>query len=175
MANYQSAYTGAEIDTAVQKINNLIDLIYPIGSIYMSINSTNPSELFGGTWVAIQDRFLIGAGNTYNNGATGGEANHTLTANEMPSHSHSTTGINIGAANSGRHWLSLQYDGNFVLYNSGNTARWEAGAVNASDNLVFRTVILGQNSSTATDSKGSGNAHNNLPPYLAVHMWRRTG
>ena len=63
--------------------------IYPVGSIYMSINSTDPSELFGGEWEQIKDRFLLACGTTYSNGATGGEATHTLTTNEMPTHSHS--------------------------------------------------------------------------------------
>lgn len=175
MANYQSAYTGAQIDTAIEKINNILDVVYPVGSIYISVNSTDPSVLFGGTWEMINNKFLLaGSSGTYPYGGTGGAATVTLNADQMPSHSHSTTGINIGAANSGRHWLSLQNDGNFVVYNSGNTARWNAGTANTSDNLVFRTVILGQNSSTATDSKGSGAAHNNMPPYLSVYMWKRT-
>lgn len=53
MANYQSAYTGAQIDTAVAKINNFIDVVYPVGSVYININSTSPATLFGGTWQAI--------------------------------------------------------------------------------------------------------------------------
>ena len=63
---------------------------YPVGSIYMSVNSTNPSQLFGGTWEAIAGgRVLIGQNTSYPAGSTGGEATHTLTTNEMPSHSHS--------------------------------------------------------------------------------------
>lgn len=66
----------------------IFDMIYPVGSIYMSINSTSPSNLFGGTWEQIKERFLLGASETYIVGSTGGEATHTLTVNEMPSHSH---------------------------------------------------------------------------------------
>ena len=61
---------------------------YPVGSIYLSVNSTNPGTIFGGTWEQIKDRFLLACGSTYSNGSTGGEAKHTLTTNEMPSHSH---------------------------------------------------------------------------------------
>ena len=61
---------------------------YPVGSIYLSVNSTNPSTLFGGTWERIQDVFLLAAGSQYAAGSTGGEAEHTLTVSEMPSHSH---------------------------------------------------------------------------------------
>ena len=70
-------------------VSDVIDMVYPVGSIYMSVNSTSPSTLFGGTWVQLEDRFLLGAGTTYTAGDTGGEATHTLTKNEMPAHSHS--------------------------------------------------------------------------------------
>ena len=66
----------------------LINLIYPVGSIYMSVNSTSPVSLFGGTWTQLQDRFLLGAGSTYSNGATGGAATVTLTSSQIPSHKH---------------------------------------------------------------------------------------
>ena len=63
-------------------------LVYPVGSIYMSVESTNPATLFGGTWARIEDRFLLAAGETYAAGSTGGAANHTLTIAEMPAHNH---------------------------------------------------------------------------------------
>ena len=63
---------------------------YPIGSIYLSVNDTSPASLFGGTWEKIQDRFLLASGSSYSLGATGGEKEHTLTINEMPSHNHGT-------------------------------------------------------------------------------------
>lgn len=61
----------------------IFDMIYPVGSIYMSINSTSPSILFGGTWEQIKDRFLLGASETYSAGSTGGEETHTLTIEEV--------------------------------------------------------------------------------------------
>ena len=70
--------------------SDVVDLVYPIGSIYMSVNSTSPSTLFGGTWEKIKDTFLLASGDIYSNGATGGEATHTLTIDEMPSHTHKT-------------------------------------------------------------------------------------
>lgn len=117
-----------------------IDTIYPVGSIYMSVNSTNPSSLFTGTtWEQLKDRFLLGAGDVYTNGATGGEATHTLTIDEIPAHTHS-----LGMA----------------------------GGSNAQDAGNYRGV----NTSNTTDSgsAGGGQAHNNLPPYLVVFMWKRT-
>lgn len=72
----------------VENVNNIVNVIYPVGSIYMSVNPTSPTTLFGGTWEQIKDTFLLSAGDTYAPGSTGGEAEHTLTVSEMPSHSH---------------------------------------------------------------------------------------
>ena len=69
----------------------LLNLFYPVGSIYWSSNNTNPGTLFGGTWTQIKDKFILAAGDSYSNGATGGAATVTLTVSNMPSHSHSFT------------------------------------------------------------------------------------
>lgn len=71
---------------------DIVNLIYPVGSIYMSVASASPATLFGGTWEQLKDRFLLGAGDTYTEGDTGGSASHTLTTDEMPSHNHTFTG-----------------------------------------------------------------------------------
>lgn len=63
--------------------------MHPIGSIYMSLESTDPALLFGGTWEQIQGRFLLATSDEYEVGSIGGEATHKLTVAEMPSHSHS--------------------------------------------------------------------------------------
>ena len=119
---------------------------YPVGSIYMSANSTSPASIFGGTWEQLKDRFLLGAGSTYTAGNTGGSATHTLTASEMPKHSHTTT---ISAANSGGYGLT------------------QATA-------YADRVALVDGGATNTGTSGSGSAHNNMPPYLVVYMWKRT-
>ena len=69
-------------------VGQFVDMIYPVGSIYMSASATSPASLFGGTWESIGGRFLLGADATYAAGSTGGEAMHTLTNNEMPKHGH---------------------------------------------------------------------------------------
>ena len=119
------------------------DKIYPIGSIYMSVNSTNPSTLFGGTWEQLKDRFLLGAGNTYSAGATGGEAEHTLTIAEMPTHSH---GLRIASA--------IDPQGLDIALEAPHTRSW---------GMDMNTMLT-----------GSTKPHNNMPPYLAVYMWKRT-
>ena len=69
----------------------LLNLVYPVGSIYWSSNDTDPGTLFGGTWQQIKDRFVLAAGDSYTNGAIGGAATVTLTVSNMPSHTHSFT------------------------------------------------------------------------------------
>ena len=80
---------GAPTNKAVQDaVSAILDTIYPVGSIYMSVNSTDPSSFLGGSWAPLKDRFLLAAGDKYAGGSTGGEASHTLTISEMPSHNH---------------------------------------------------------------------------------------
>ena len=66
----------------------MLDSVYPIGAIYISVSNTSPSVLFGGTWEEIQGRFLLGRSSDHAAGSTGGEETHTLTAAEMPAHTH---------------------------------------------------------------------------------------
>lgn len=129
------------------------DDIYPVGSIYISVNNVNPSTLFGGTWSQIKDKFLLAAGSTYSNGSTGGEATHTLTVNEMPNHNHY-----VGNGENGKFWL-LGKPGPIAPENS-------QGIPNISSNGRITTF--------ETDSRGGGQPHNNMPPYLAVTVWQRT-
>jgi hypothetical protein len=83
-----------EDKTIVGAINEIssaqltLDQIYPVGSIYMSVTNTNPQLLFGGSWEQIKDTFLLAAGETHTAGSIGGEAEHKLTIDEMPSHAH---------------------------------------------------------------------------------------
>ncbi len=129
--------------------------IYPVGSIYMSINSTDPSELFGGEWERIKDTFLLASGDTYNGGSTGGEATHKLTVNEMPSHTH--------IQNQHRH----QQYGNYSSGSSGSSS----GYMHSSNRSI---TTVNTNYTTATNQNtGGGQPHNNMPPYLAIYCWVR--
>lgn len=124
---------------------NILDLIYPVGSIYLAVNSVSPQTLYGGTWERIKDTFLLSAGDTYSAGSTGGEAKHTLTVSELPSHQHSLHNNNSG----------------------GTTADYSSYGVTAASNVGYSGNIR-------TTNTGSGEAHNNMPPYLAVYVWKRT-
>ena len=151
-------------------------LAYPVGSIYMSMSATNPAELFGGTWEQIaQGRCLIGAGTgtdsrseskTFTAGATGGEYNHVLTVGEMPSHSHSAS-----SSSTGDHY-HVWYSGPYG--SSGNSTSADAAGVGA-NSYSHNTLSAGSHSHTITiGSNGSGSAHNNLPPYMGLYVWKRT-
>lgn len=91
-ANNAQSTANSALNVANTKVstNDLFDLVYPVGSIYLSVNNTSPSTLFGGTWTQIKDTFLLGSGDNYTLGDTGGEATHKLTIQEMPSHVHQT-------------------------------------------------------------------------------------
>lgn len=136
--------------------------IYQVGSIYMSLSETSPASLFGGTWEQIKGRFLIGTGNPDANttsywgdvgtfgmpaGEMGGEEKHTLTLSESATHSHPMT-MSIGGAGSSHDQYSA--------------------TLNASFNPEAVRAYIGE-----TNTVGGNAAHNNMPPYLAVYMWKR--
>ena len=134
---------------------------YPVGSIYMTMDSVNPNSLFGGLWELVKDRFLVGAGNSYQVGNIGGEASHTLTVDAMHSHSHDYKIFN----NAYGKIASSQTDskqGKFMgaIYNESAPNAWLCGINKSIENHIYPT--------------GNNQPHNNLPPYLAVFIWART-
>lgn len=126
--------------------NYILDNVYPVGSIYMSVNSTNPKNLFGGTWEQIQGRFLFGMNSSYPAGSTGGEITHKLTQAEMPKHNHVIYYPNAGGPDEG---AALGFP------EAGSKNTWWAPAC-------------------MTGQTGDNEAHNNMPPYLSVYIWKRT-
>jgi hypothetical protein len=144
----------------------IVDLIYPVGSVYISVNSVNPQTIFGGTWVQIEDTFLLAAGQTYAAGATGGEAEHTLSEAEMPEHRHYPYGK---TADGNGNWRFAT-----IRDRSGNSGKLEAsrgtGVYTFASNSAWGDLDI----RSVTGYTGSSAAHNNMPPYLAVYMWKRT-
>lgn len=148
--------------------------IYPVGSIYLSVNSTNPKTYFGGTWEQIKDRFLLAAGNTYSAGSTGGSAS-------IQSHTHSIPSLSGTAASAGAHIHIVSK--RTTTYAAGTQTNYRAIASPTSvkadytENCVSEsagahTHSVSVNGGT-TGSAGSGNA-GNMPPYLTVYVWKRT-
>lgn len=141
-----------------------VDLIYPVGSIYMSVNATNPKELFGGTWERIQGKFLLGVSSSYPAGSTGGEAQHTLTTSEIPFHNHA-----IGQ--DGNTSLVLPTD---VAVDDSSHAQYVTTLEGGRSGWYKSSVAWGGAIATRDQTSPYGQAHNNMPPYLAVYIWKRT-
>lgn len=79
MATEVIKFVDKQLDASSLYMQSVFDKIYPVGSIYMSVNSTSPATLFGGTWEQMKDRFLVGAGNDYAVNSTGGSTTHSHT------------------------------------------------------------------------------------------------
>lgn len=142
-----------EYDLSLLQKDKLMSKVYPVGSIYMSINEVSPAALFGGVWERIENAFLLAASNTHPAGEAGGEEQHTLTHAEMP-----RVAIRIP------HIAGFNGDyGQTGCENStvSSIDRYEGAAAPLAD-AYWHQVAFG------------GNApHNNMPPYLSVYMWVR--
>lgn len=139
-------------------VNNqlLYDIIYPIGCLYTSYVNQNPHDLYGiGTWTRINGRVIVGVSESESEfssaGKTGGEKTHVLSANEMPSHGH-TDSVDIKNAN----------------------AEAKGYGLTSTSGFKDRVIINNSGKATHTGAAGGGAAHNNLQPYMALYMWRRT-
>lgn len=141
--------------------------IYPVGAIYMSTTSTNPSTYFGGTWAQIKDRFLLAAGDTYSAGDTGGNSTHTHTMNHTHTLNDAYAKINMSASAN-----SLYGDVKTDVTEWQDNYRHNLSSRSTSSTTNTRAIALGgatDNSSTTNTGSAS-----NLPPYLTVYVWRRT-
>ena len=149
-------------------MEQILNLVYPVGSIYISESSTSPASLFGGTWESYgQGRTLIGAGTgtdsnsvqkTFAANSTGGEYDHTLTTNEMPSHNHvSRMYLNQD--------LGITKPAQFSYYDyQKNSIFWSPDTLEN-----YNEWNMGNSSYT-----GGSQSHNNVQPYITVYMWKRT-
>nr|DAG77420.1 MAG TPA: baseplate wedge protein [Caudoviricetes sp.] len=177
----------------------VIDVVFPVGSVYISTASTNPATLFGiGTWERIgSGRTLIDAGGGFTAGSTGGADTHRLTVNEMPAHNH--TAWTEAAGNHAHNRGNMNITGYF---GSGLYTRYfvnEAGAFYATDvagtkgmddggsmkshyQINFdasrawsgETSWQGQhNHAVGVDNTGGSQAFSVRNPYLAVYIWKR--
>lgn len=134
----------ADVEQLQSAMPSVLDA-YPVGALYWSSKSTSPASLFGGTWTQIKDRFILAAGSSYSNGATGGAATVTLTIDQIPSHRHDAKVI-LPSGESGTSGYGIE-----------KWASGEYGYKAASTNYV-----------------GGGGSHNNMPPYIVKYCWERT-
>lgn len=109
----------------------------------------------------LRNRFVIGAGDTYEVAATGGEATHTLTSSEMPSHTHAAT-----TTSAGEHTHTLGADQDAAQGTYGFSIH---GSSTGAESYKGSTSSAGAHTHTITVKEtGGGKAHNNLPPYYAL-------
>ena len=179
--NFVTSATGTGRFTLNGKDILTIDKIYPVGSIYMSVNSTNPGTLFGGTWVRWGNgRALVSVNESeteFNSvEKVGGEKTHVITTAEMPSHTHSVKAQTVTTSTNGKHTHSGHSNQDIA---SGTSSKNRI--VKGGDNTVSGFLLEnGDHSHTVTipasttGSTGSGVGHNNLPPYITCYMWKRT-
>lgn len=187
---------GALVDSGV-----VAEASYPVGSIYVSTVPANPGDpgmLGFGTWSRFGNgRALVGVDETQTEfnaaGVTGGSKEHTLTAAQMPAHSHVMThdhGVSVGSAGNHAHDIAIRYAGNFSENENGDAITGVGGANHGSvtgggtdtgstasagshTHSVDITPFTGSTQSSGGVS-GVTQPHNNLQPYISVYIWRRT-
>lgn len=152
---------GEVIDTILELRDNfrILDMLYPVGSIYLSTRPTSPASFMkGSTWRRLEGRFLLGANSSYPAGETGGAANRALTEAELP-----------------RHWHQLSIDNGNGTY--GDIAAYTSNVGRGSGWKVVSPTgeVLGQyKNEITTRNVGNGLPFSIMPPYLSVYMWERT-
>lgn len=135
------------------KGKSLVDLIYPIGSIYMSVNYFEPSTIFGGEWERLMDKFLLGSGAVYVSGQEGGKSSVTLSAA-------------IGATNSSTHALGYIADG-YSNFQAGRAPTYTVYGSTSTNGGTWN------HSTPVTEYDSTSRSVNIMPPYLTVNMWKR--
>ena len=169
---------------------SLLNFIYPVGSLYWSSKSTNPAELFGGTWTQIKDKFILAAGDTYVNGSTGGSDSITLTEANLPSHTHSlnnhTHSFSATTGGTGKHSHAVTIGINSMTgggTGSSMNRNKEGTMVSFDFSKGYTSTQTGDHSHSVsgttggasgnTTATGSGTAFSNMPPYIGKYCWER--
>lgn len=182
-------------------ISDWLNKVYPVGSIYMSVSDVNPSTLFGGTWAQLTNTFLYASTTADADATTApngqGEATHSLTASEMPrhthtqnahnhtqsSHSHGAASYKFFESDNVRRTGTRAYTSNvdsgpkYLYHNTSDSYALNAntkGATPTINDKVATNRYTGGDSTGDPQSASNGIAHNNMPPYMKVYMWKRT-
>lgn len=161
-------------DVGYAKTTDLLNLIYPIGSIYMSINDVSPEILFGGSWERLQGGFLYGAvngsgsgnGTGTNTGTNNDNTSSTaITINQMPEHTH-----NVTAERS--YFFTLDSVGTTDWYGGGSSDKIWAPTFPNTANRGWSTAMANSTGGGAGHTHTLNN-HSHTIPYMAVYMWKR--
>jgi hypothetical protein len=168
-----ATFSGANVTfagTVSDSSGNIASSAYPVGAVFIAVVSTNPSSLLGfGSWSAFgTGRMLIGidgSDSDFNTvEETGGSKTHTLTTAELPSHAHHVMADGGTVTNYTSDWGTTNADKAIARTNNGNMGTSDYH-LQYKDSTPDRAL---------SSTQGSGNAHNNMPPYIAVYMWKRT-
>ena len=154
---------------------DIFNAIYPLGSLYWSKNSTEPSTLFGGTWERVKDKFILAAGDNHEVGDEGGEESHALTVEETPAHAHTRGTMNI-TAQIGGYGDRTGFSGlDGAFYSKQDQTRIPVVGDIVEGHHTSLTVGFDASRSWTgeTSSVGGGEAHNNMPPYATYYCWER--
>ncbi len=163
-------------------IADVINTIYPVGSIYISENSTSPQTLFGvGTWAvygAGRVPVFRDSGDTAFDvaGETGGAKTHTLAVSEMPAHNHTGSTVFTSTSITDTHYHNAGASGTYGVTGGGSTMYylWDNGNSRATSGTAGGSITASSSSTPSIASQGGGGAHNNLQPYIVVYAWKRT-
>lgn len=165
---YYNGWTDGEKLNSWEKIlmkQDLLEMVYPVGSIYMSAENNNPSSFLGGTWEALYDRMLVGAGSLYSAGDTGGSADAVVVE-----HTHTGT-----IASSGAHYHTSAMMSSTTTSTSGAMIlSYSAYGSTRSIRIPYSGNDGAHKHAFTTDATGSTAEGANMPPYLGVYMWKRT-
>lgn len=194
MANYNSRHTGAEIDNCVDTYQSQAQVaaaitaaklaMFPVGSVYITINDNNPALFIGGTWARIgQGRTLIGVGTGTDNNETeqafqpnesGGEYTHTLSVSEMPAHRHWISGAAYDDGNMSHSGSNSQDFG--LVGDAGSYTSYDQCKGNGRYDAWCGGAAAGGASGKGTNSANgyANDAHTNIQPYITVFFWQRT-
>ena len=151
---------------------------HPVGSYYTSDKDTEPSKIFGfGTWERVKGVVLLGADeDAYPAGSEGGEAEHTLTVEELPQHTHRLAIFTGGNGDGGTYdtvWLSP--DGRSTTVSTGNAKVWHVWKNEQNKTFGTNDGVSGVGDLAGNALITGGNQpHNNMMPYRSVYCWRRT-
>ena len=147
----------AQGDDHIRLLKTVLQAAYPIGSVLYNTTGANPGTYIGGTWVAYAEgRAIVGVGGTWTGGEERGSETHTLTAGEMPGHTHSFSGTTGGATAA-------------ILTSQGRTTAQVSTPGTFPENQTHTHSFSG-----TTGGAGSGGAHNNVQPSIGTYAWVRT-
>lgn len=166
-----SANMGKTLNDKINDVSNgILNRVYPVGSVYISFIYNSPANFIGGTWEQLADAFLYAA--TSNIGIRGGEASHQLTVNELPSHQHGIPQLEGNTNTAGEHSHKYGSSRDLAAPGGNHGTAFQASGYDTSSSGAHQHTFKTNTSNTGYT--GATSAHNNMPPYIMVYMWKRT-